>query len=74
MSNAAGSSYGNNGEIYGAALGDNRIDGAAIGDTIIWEQGPELYEIISIDPAIAQTNQAITVTVMQQEHQRRVYG
>lgn len=73
MSNAAGSAYGNNGEIYGAALGDMLLDGAAIGDTIIWQQGPELYEIISIEPAIAQTNQAITVTALCNKHTKGAY-
>ena len=73
MSNAAGPAYGDIGEIYGAALGGSRIDGAAIGNTIIWQQGPELYEIISIDPAIAQTNQAITVTVSCNKNTKGAY-
>ena len=73
MSNAAGSAYGSIGEIYGAALGSNLIDGAAIGDTVIWQQGPELYEIISVEPAIAQTNQTITVTASCNKHTKGAY-
>ena len=63
MSQMIGSAYGNNGEALAMALGNTRLDGAAVGNIVIWEQGSELYEIISIEPQQVTTNEPITITI-----------
>lgn len=73
MSQMIGSAYGNNGEALAMALGNTRLDGAAVGNIVIWEQGSELYEIISIEPQQVTTNEPITITISANSKTKKVY-
>ena len=73
MSQMTGAAYANNGEALAMALGNTRLDGAAIGDTIIWEQGSELYEVISVEPQQVATNEPTTITISANNKTKKVY-
>ncbi len=73
MSQMIGSAYGNNGEALAMALGNTRLDGAAVGDIVIWEQGSEVYEVISVEPQQVATNEPTTITISANSKTKKVY-
>ena len=72
MSQMIGSAYGNNGEALAMALGNTRLDGAAVGDIVIWEQGSEVYEVISVEPQQVATNEPTTITISANSKTKKV--